>query len=200
MTTADFKFSELTPMQLAIAVSILGVPKGNLEYPRQPDLTIAPNGKPYLYRWHIVRTPRACVYFHIQVADDPERPLHTHPWDNQSVILLGGYKEILHPYAGQPDPTRTHMHIRETGETITRRADWSHRLLLPRSGSKTMTLFSTGPKEKTWGFWYPDGFRPWDTVTRLSEDGKTSVHVPLADANQPYDPSGRFPPGMEAAG
>ena len=43
---------------------------------REPDMTIAPDGIPYLYRWHVIpRNKTANVYFHIQVADDPERPL-----------------------------------------------------------------------------------------------------------------------------
>jgi hypothetical protein len=41
---------------------------------------IAPDGQPYLYRWHVIeRNPEANTYFHIQVDDDPERPLHDHP-------------------------------------------------------------------------------------------------------------------------
>lgn len=175
----DWEKLNLTPQEQAVVDSILPpavlTPEGMR--PRDPDLTIAPDGKPYLYRWYIVRTPKACTYFHIQIADDPERPLHDHPWDNFSVILHNGYDEILHPYGGAPDPTRTHKHTRKMGETIFRRAQWAHRLLLPKNGSKTMTLFSTGAKEREWGFWYPDGWRPFYAVTHLSPDGKTSVHV-----------------------
>jgi hypothetical protein len=62
---------------------------------RYPDLVIAPDGKPYLYRWHVFpQNAAAGVYFHIQVQSDPERPLHDHPWDNTSVILSGGYDEL----------------------------------------------------------------------------------------------------------
>ncbi len=169
----SFKWSDLSDREREIALSIVGSE-------REPDLNINPDGKPYLYRWYVVkRTARGNVYFHIQVADDPERPLHDHPWDNQSVILYGGYDEVLHPYGGAPDPTRTRRHKRELGDVIHRRAEWSHRLLMPKGNGRTMTLFSTGPKVHSWGFWYPDGFRPYEQVTRLSEDGKTSIHIPL---------------------
>jgi hypothetical protein len=69
--------------------SILGNPL------RYPDLVIAPDGVPYLYRWHVFpQNPAAGVYFHIQVQSDPERPLHDHPWDNTTVTLVNGYDEI----------------------------------------------------------------------------------------------------------
>ena len=137
------------------------------------DLTIAPDGKPYLYRWHVVpQSAAGNVYFHIQVADDPERPLHDHPWDNTSVILSGGYTEIICLPAS---PYVTERVERLRGDTIFRMADWGHRLLLPGDVRYTMTLFSTGPKIRKWGFWYPDGWVDADQVCRL-EDG-VSKHV-----------------------
>lgn len=167
----QFDFDRLTAKDYALAESITKL--------YNPDLVIAPDGKPYLYRWHIVKEDAASVYFHIQVSDDPERPLHTHPWDNTSVILSGGYKEILYPFAGPPIPDMTGIHYRNAGDVIHRRAFWAHRLLLPGNISYTMTLFSTGPKGRVpWGFWYPEGFRPFTEVTSV-KDG-VSIHVPFA--------------------
>lgn len=164
-----FDWEQLSAREREIARAEIGVL-------RQPDLTIAPDGKPYLYRWHITKTDMACVYFHIQVADDPERPLHDHPWDNTSVILLGGYVEILSTSA-PPTPSSTHRHRRLSEDVIHRQAEWSHRLLILPEYKFTMTRFSTGRKQREWGFWYPDGWRPFSEVTQLSTDGKTSVHV-----------------------
>jgi hypothetical protein len=149
---------------------------------RAPDLIIAPNGNPYLYRWHLVRGPEANVYFHIQTAHDPERPLHDHPWPNQSVILAGGYNETLcqNPSAGEH--AMTGDFIRRVGDTIWREAHWAHRLFLPEGTVYTMTLFSTGPKIRDWGFWYPEGWKIWTSVTTFV--GNKSVHLPHADANQ----------------
>lgn len=152
---------------------------------RNPDLVIAPDGFPYLYRWHII--PRAStpeqgsnLYFHVQVNDDPERPLHNHPWDNMSVILTGGYKETMCMSEGEPSPDATSIFIRQKGDVIFRRARWSHRLTMLRGEDYAMTLFSTGPKVNSWGFWYPAGFRPYQEVTVL-KDG-VSVHVKGSDA------------------
>src|SRR5208282_5517483 len=104
-----------------------------------------PDGEPYLYRWHVIpRNDYANVYLHIQVANDPERPLHDHPWDNTSVILAGGYDEMhqRHPAASSPVTLRK---MRE-GNVIHRKAEEAHRLLLASPLGYTMTLFSTGPK------------------------------------------------------
>lgn len=142
--------------------------------PRDPDLVIAPDGQPYLYRWHVVRTSGegGNVYFHIQVADDPERPLHDHPWDNMSVILAGGYLEMLQQ---APPHGYTAALLRRKGQVIFRRATEAHRLLIPEGVRYTMSQFTTGPKARQWGFWYPSGWAPFDQVTEMLADGR-SVH------------------------
>ena len=137
---------------------------------RPPDLIIAPAGHgEYLFRWHVVpRNKEANVYFHIQTESDPERPLHDHPWDNTSVILAGGYDEILEEYP-QSGPT---MYPRRQGEVIHREATWAHRLLRPIEVPYTMSLFMTGPNIRTWGFWTPQGWVKHDDMT-VETDGKS---------------------------
>ena len=117
---------------------------------RQPDLTIAPHGVPYLYRWYVVPKDddRGQVYFHVQVASDPDRPLHDHPWDNTSVIISGGYQELICA-PGQP----VYVEYRNKGDVIFREASLSHRLILPDGVPYTMSLFTTGPVTRDWGFW-----------------------------------------------
>jgi hypothetical protein len=123
----------------------------------EPDLVIAPDGAPYLYRWHVIpRNSEANVYFHIQVSDDPERPLHDHPWDNTSVILSGGYDEILQR---RPPYDRVETVRRSEGQVIHRAAEEAHRLLLRSVDGYTMTQFTTGPKRRDWGFWCLDKFK-----------------------------------------
>lgn len=151
---------------------------------REPDLTIAPDGNPYLYRWFIVRSTGdqlgGNVYFHMQVADDPERPLHDHPWDNMSVILSGSYRERLQEY---PPYGHVAMHRRLKGDVIFRRAGAAHRLFLPAGVPYTLTQFTTGIKVHDWGFWYGDKHVPFDQVTELLPDGR-SVHRPGFDARR----------------
>jgi hypothetical protein len=129
---------------------------------REPDVDIQPDGTPYLYRWHLI--PRnaygANAYLHVQVASDPERPLHDHPWDNQSVILAGGYieRQVRNmPWGIVEEPRRF------AGQTISRKAEEAHRLILPPEVPYTMTLFTTGPVRRDWGFWLNDhrGYPTW---------------------------------------
>lgn len=147
---------------------------------REPDAVIAPDGNPYLYRWHVVpRNPDANVYLHIQVASDPERPLHDHPWDNTSVILSGGYTELVAP---SPFAIRT-THQRFEGQTIHRPAEQAHRLILPGNVPYTMTLFFTGQKRREWGFWCNDhrGRPQWrahsDCIV-INENGQSVFREP----------------------
>lgn len=142
-----------------------------------PDLVIAPAGKdtPYIYRWELVRGYEANVYFHIQVASDPERPLHDHPWDNQSVILAGGYDEIVNLCPDRENVNDEFIRKVRKGDVVQRKASEAHRLLLPPDIPYTMSLFSTGPKVRDWGFWYPGGWRSYTDVTRVV-DG-VSVHI-----------------------
>lgn len=173
----DFDWGRLSLSDKLIADEILG---GNGVWPK-PDLVIAPDGAPYIYRWHVIpRNQRANVYFHIQVADDPERPLHDHPWDNQSVILAGGYVERLSEHS--PLMFAPIQYLHKVGDVIPRKAKWAHRLFLLKDFPYTMTLFSTGPVIRDWGFWYPNGWRSADTVT--TNIGNRSIHLKEdADAN-----------------
>lgn len=143
---------------------------------RDPDLVIAPAGEPYLYRWHLLpRSKEANLYFHVQVKDDPKRPLHDHPWDNMSVILAGGYKETISLTDGEPQEESTHTWPRGVGTVIYRRSRQAHRLELLYGEPYAMTLFMTGPKVKDWGFWFPEGWVPYEQVTK-TEDG-VSIHT-----------------------
>lgn len=148
---------------------------------RPPDLIIAPAGYgEYIFRWHVVpKNSDANVYFHIQTQDDPERPLHNHPWDNTSIILAGGYKEIIctepdrRRRLGQTEGYATYEVNRKVGDVIHRPATWAHRLLMPAMIDYSMSLFTTGPKVHKWGFWDKDIFTPYEDVTETA-DGKSS--------------------------
>lgn len=141
---------------------------------RAPDLIIDSKEKgPYLFRWHVVpRCANGCnVYFHIQVASDPERPLHDHPWDNQSVILSGGYDEIV-----QAEPPNGDVVVRRLrkGDIAMRRATLAHRLELPAGISYTMTQFTTGRTLRDWGFWIDGKWHKYDTCCSIDPITKQS--------------------------
>lgn len=172
----------LTEDDFALAVSYLGHGWSRIE---NPDVTLSPDGTPYLHRWQIAGSNASGnVFLHIQVQSDPERPLHDHPWDNTSVILSGGYDEVYEVYNAyemhsaawkmQP-PTRCYRSFGK-GDMVFRRATLAHRLVLLPATPYTMSLFTTGPKIRDWGFWYPDG---WHHNNRHvnDRDPRGSVHV-----------------------
>ncbi len=160
-------WSILNPADTKQALSILGGSR------RKPDLTIAPDGQPYLYRWYVV--PRheadANVYLHLQIASDPERPLHDHPWDNVSVILSGGYVELLTDQPQHRLPAR--QYNRKAGDVVYRTAETAHRLFLPPKTPYTLTLFTTGPVRRDWGFWTKTGWRNSDELVKQLPDGRS---------------------------
>lgn len=120
---------------------------------RAPDFVI---GAPaYLRRWWIIpRNEQQNVYLHEILRDDDDRALHDHPWDNQSLVLRGSYREIT------PEGT----FIRKAGDLITRSADTLHRLELI-DGAPCVSLFFTGPKVREWGFACPKGWVHWRDFT-----------------------------------
>ena len=182
-----FDWSILTDHDRSRAAEILGVRPDLGEALRDPDLVIAPDGSPYLYRWHVIpRNYYANVYLHIQVASDPERPLHDHPWDNTSVILSGGYDEVFggltHPTYPNAVPAqgRSVIYQRRTGDVIHRQAERLHRLLLPPQHPYTMTLFCTGPHRRSWGFMFPEGWVPAKEVVGVDDNVSTMVKQEIA--------------------
>ncbi len=164
----QFDWSILTPADLEIA-------KRYVPDLRQPDLVIAGDHGPYLLRWHVVpRNYQGNVYFHIQLADDPERPKHDHPWDNQTVILSGGYRET---YSFDPRYW-AHKGDREcrVGDVITRQAAEAHRLELLPGVPYTMTQFTTGPAKRSWGFWINGIWYHNEDCLAYTEDGSTFTY------------------------
>lgn len=173
MTHSHFDFEMLTADDHATVMHYLG-------QERQPDITIAPDGHPYLYRWYL--TPRSYdvgnLYLHIQVADDPERPMHDHPWDNMSVILAGGYHETMaiRGIDGKVNADYIRILHREPGETIFRRADDTHHLRLKPGEPYSISQFATGPKVREWGFHTPTGWVPANDVIENTPDGR-SIYI-----------------------
>lgn len=64
---------------------------------RDPDFTIVGKaGDPYIRRWYVIPRNRSFnIYLHNQVRDDEDPWLHDHPWWNISIVLRGGYWEIV---------------------------------------------------------------------------------------------------------
>lgn len=141
--------------------------KGN----RRADIIIGGEEHPYLFRWFLLPRNRLLnIYLHKIVRSDDDRALHDHPWDSVSVILWGGYLEILPvkaPYLkrGETAAHVTHTaHWRQPLSVIPRRAECCHRLVIDEP-HPAWTLFITGPKRRSWGFHCQRGWIHWRDFT-----------------------------------
>lgn len=125
---------------------------------REPDFTIEGEGGAYLHRWWIIpRNPVLNVYLHWILRDDDDRALHDHPWCNITLLLWGGYDEVvfrdpeLGPLGGYTGRRR------RQGDIIARTGSVAHRLQT-HTHSPAITLFITGPTYRHWGFWTIGGW------------------------------------------
>lgn len=122
---------------------------------RPHDFHIGDAEAPYLRRWwHVPRNEMANVYLHEILRSDEDRAGHDHPWANTSLVIEGGYWEVI--YCEREPWVEVDRQWRGPGSVVARQATDTHRLIVP-DGGRAVSLFMTGPKVREWGFWCPDG-------------------------------------------
>ena len=120
---------------------------------REPDHVIGDN---YLRRWWIMpRNPFFNIYLHEINKSDDDRALHDHPWENQSFIIKGRYVE--HTPEGPI--------LRSEGDLVSRPATALHRLEVLPVETGVISLFTTGPVVREWGFQTENGWVHWKDFT-----------------------------------
>lgn len=131
---------------------------------RKPDDIIGGEENPYLIRWCLIRKNRWYnLYLHHTVRSDDDRALHDHRWWNVSLVLDGGYIEIVPRFPeAWPHNAELRQVPRKVGALVLRRPDAPHRLALnatynqatwERGLQASWSLFITGPRVREWGFW-----------------------------------------------
>ena len=125
------------------------------------DIRDGQTGELYLRRWRIVQTPWFAIYLHKIATPDKDRDLHDHPWPFLSLVLRGGYDELLRTRAYWPHTPPTQRGVRRGWLSIAfRRATDAHRIVsLHRT--PTWTLVLTGRRRRSWGFYTERGFIDW---------------------------------------
>lgn len=120
-------------------------------------------GDDYLRRWWVLpRNPFTNVYLHDIRKSDDDRAFHDHPWPNTSFLIFGSY--IEHTPEGR--------FVRQAGDVVHRPSNALHRLeVIP--GQRAISLFSTGPKEREWGFECPQGWVHWKDFTDEGDSSQT---------------------------
>lgn len=139
-----------------------------------PHDTITIHGQPYLTRYYLTGKPtqklgeRPGLRIHHFHASDQDRELHNHPWSGVSLVLKGGYiEERREPreYIKVPvkDEGGTMYEVVEVyftthklclpGAVNVLRKDTFHRATLIDHVKGCWTLFYTGRRNQSWGFW-----------------------------------------------
>lgn len=127
---------------------------------RTPDVTLyryTVDTKAKLLRWHILPRNRFFnIYLHKITASDEETMLHDHVACNISWIMRGGYDEVL----SSPGATRITKR-RYAGQILFRWGSTAHQLHMLDGAPETWTIFLKGPNYRQWGYWCPQGWKPW---------------------------------------
>ncbi len=107
-------------------------------------------GQLYLTRLTLFKCPWFSIKLHWIHKADPDRDMHTHPWNFVSFVLRGGYNEIMSEYPKIIDDKERSIKWFNKMNTIS-----AHRIISVMPN--TITLVITGAKQKDWGFWVADG-------------------------------------------
>lgn len=140
---------------------------------RAPDFVIGKPGSAYMNRWWVIPRNRWFnLYLHEILRSDDDRALHDHPWVNCSIVLKGGYFEVVPDYRPSfsfpVPPTRDLW--RGPGSLVLRRPTAAHRLVIGAEGP-CWSLFVTGPNVRDWGFWCPKGWKKWTDFVDVGNTG-----------------------------
>lgn len=122
-----------------------------------------------------------CVRVHQMMRSDSDRHLHDHPAWNISVVLTGGFYEVMPCRDGSKYPfhdllahparhgiREEDMYVAEpsraiwrgAGRIVFRLARMRHKIVLP-IGQRTFTLFVLGKKSNEWAFYVAGARIPW---------------------------------------
>jgi hypothetical protein len=97
------------------------------------------------------------LYLHHILKSDRDDALHDHPWPYSTLILWGGYDEVLpHDHSHFNDAPDTFTTTQKMFSVLHREASSAHRLILKKPA---WTLFWRGLRERKWNFITPDGKR-----------------------------------------
>lgn len=127
---------------------------------RAPDLTIGTKADPQTRRWHLPCPQELWdagwrLNLHQWLKSDDDRALHDHRADSFSLLLTGGYYEVL-THAWEAEQIKVWY---PQGSVIHRKAEQPHRVEL--EDAPIWTLWFRGPYRRDWGFYCKSGWKHW---------------------------------------
>lgn len=140
---------------------------------REPDVKIGGRNDPYMLRWWwLPRNRFLNVYIHRFLRDDEDRALHDHPWWSFSILCQGFIREFYTAWF-QDGTSYTAIRDLVPGDTVFRKATFSHRIVVMPDRRLPLTIFITGPKIREWGFHCEKGWRHWMDFVDMEDTGST---------------------------
>lgn len=133
------------------------------------------NGSVFFRRYDVLKTRWFAVYLHQFFRSDHDRCLHDHPWPFATLILRGGYWEIIPDSwqcagaVGLPCHDADLCHAWPSGRRrLWRRPGYfgrygarhAHRIEIDPD-TRPWSLVVVGKKVRPWGFWGPSGWIKW---------------------------------------
>lgn len=109
-------------------------------------------GGVYLDRLRIIDTPWFGIFLHKFLRPDSDPFVHDHPWTFFSIVLRGGYYEVVR------DNMTRKLYTRHIGRFNLKRRDDAH-YIIALDQVPTWTLVFHGKRRRTWGFNIPEGRR-----------------------------------------
>jgi hypothetical protein len=148
---------------------------------RWPHFDIVLEGKLYLRRYYLSpRHWKAKLFLHHIVLPDSGRDVHSHPWSFKSLILSGGYRELV------VWPTHRILQnleiVHTAGTLLSNPASHVHRILSVKPN--TWTLVLAGKAVNVWGFWVKGASGEYAFVDHRSYLGLGEEHDSVEDRVQ----------------
>lgn len=130
---------------------------------RRFDITDINRASVYLRRWSLALPFGWTIKLHNIRRTDNDRCQHDHPWPFWTLILWGGYVELV----GEEN----RLHRCCVGRLYYRPADFRHRIIeLPRG--RAWTLVVTRRRVRSWGFYTRHGWMHWRTFVDAARSNR----------------------------
>lgn len=128
---------------------------------------ISKQGEVHFRRYRLLQTPWLALYIHQILKSDEDKHFHDHPWNFQSLILKGSYRE---QYTLPPNHWVIRNKTYELGDVVQRKAEDAHQITLRTP--EVWTLVLTSGRERVWGYQTEFGWIDFKSYRQLKNEGK----------------------------
>jgi len=131
------------------------------------DILKEVEGQPSLYlrRYFLFRTkafPNFRLFLHFINRSDDDRHLHDHPWDFTTLILSGGYREVI-----KLNSKMNTERVMKPGMLRFNKAEHTHKVEL--ISGPTWSLVRARKARRVWGFHTESGWVDWRSYLGLDK-------------------------------